>query len=321
MNESYEQHEETPATPLTHNKADGQSPGEILREARVAHDYSVEDLCAQTKLSGKSVRALEDNDFGALSQPVFARGYYRQCAKVLDIDTDRLMAAYTAWAGEPEVQSKPDSAVGVVPEDVTPRDWPVYGVIAAVVVVVLLAVIGIFALDSDEPENANATASGEVAVSDSENASPDSASGDTGGAGQTATSGNSASSGQTAAGGTATSRPTGGRNVNDTLGIEPPGDDNDSEAASEPAIPPNRLEMTFTGRSWVDVRDSSGARLLTGIYESGETREFDAEPPYKITLGFAPAVQMSIGGESVDVASQTTRGKTARMTVEARNGN
>ncbi|MDA3920696.1 MAG: DUF4115 domain-containing protein [Salinisphaera sp.] len=91
---------------LRHNKADGQSPGEMLRDGRRAHDYSVEDLCAQTKLSPKTVKALEDNDFEALSQPVFARGYYRQCAKVLDLDAERLMRAYSVWAGEPPVKSQ-----------------------------------------------------------------------------------------------------------------------------------------------------------------------------------------------------------------------
>ncbi len=110
---------------LTRNKSDGLTPGEILREGRLAHDYTVEDLCAQTKLSHHTVEALEENDFQSLSQPVFARGYYRQCAKVLDLDIDRLMAAYTEIVGDapkPRIDHRSVGA-GVIPMDVTPGAW------------------------------------------------------------------------------------------------------------------------------------------------------------------------------------------------------
>src|SRR5690625_4149762 len=83
--------EEAVAQGLVANKAERQTPGEMLREARISHDYSVADLCAQTMLSKRTIEALEDNSFEALSQPVFARGYYRKCAKVLGMDADALM--------------------------------------------------------------------------------------------------------------------------------------------------------------------------------------------------------------------------------------
>src|SRR5699024_9302040 len=86
--------DEVVAQGLTANKAADQTPGQILREARLAREYSMADLCGLTMLPKRTVEALEDDDFEVLAQPVFVRGYYRKCAKVLEIDPEPLLTAY-----------------------------------------------------------------------------------------------------------------------------------------------------------------------------------------------------------------------------------
>ena len=334
MTDSSDEYDYVQASQLTRNKADGQSPGEMLREARLAHDYSVVDLCAQTKLSPRAINALEDNDFKALSQPVFTRGYYRQCAKVLDIDTDRLMAAYAAWGGESAPQAASPTGLDVVPEDVTPGGWRSMGLIGGLIL--LLVAIGAVVMlmpGADLPDENSDMDAPAVTQSDTGGESIDSTAPPAGAPegtdtsdatdtsrydSDTGTADNDANaSGQTAA--ESSTRRTGGRNVNDTLGRNAAQDDD--AAPSEPATPevdPAHLVLTFTGRSWVDVRDASGARLLTGIYETGETHALDGKPPYKITLGYAPGVEMTIGGQAVDIDASTTGNATARLTVDAR---
>jgi len=335
MTDSSDEHENeyeydyVQASQLTRNKADGQSPGEMLREARLAHDYSVVDLCAQTKLSPRAINALEDNDFKALSQPVFTRGYYRQCAKVLDIDTDRLMAAYAAWGGESAPQAASPTGVDVVPEDVTPGSWRSMGLIGGLIL--LLVIIGAVVMlmpGADLPDENSAMDAPAVAQSDTGGESIDStappagapAGGGTSSADRaTGTADSDADASEQTNPASSSTRRTGGRNVNDTLGRNAAQDDD--AAPSEPATPevdPAHLVLTFTGRSWVDVRDASGARLLTGIYETGETHALDGKPPYKITLGYAPGVEMTIGGQAVDIDASTTGNATARLTVDAR---
>ncbi|GAB3670107.1 helix-turn-helix domain-containing protein [Salinisphaera aquimarina] len=328
MNDSSDDYEELQSTNLTQNKADGQTPGEILREARLANDYSVEDLCAQTKLSAKTVHALEDNDFDALSQPVFARGYYRQCAKVLGIDSDRLMAAYGASGGasSPRAMGAP-TFVNVVPQDVTPGRWRSLGLIVAVLVL-LVAIGAIFLLmpSAQLPDENSGSGNNTVVLSSDSSAGSGSADTGTDAASSTSTpdvAGNDADSDDSGQASVSGQRQ-GGRNVNETLGLNPNANtpDNAAQAApAEPQVDPNHLTVNFTDRSWVDIRDANGARLLTGIYEAGEKRDFDGTPPYKITLGFAPGVKLSIGGEPVDVAAQTTGNSTARLTVAARSDN
>src|SRR5699024_3507737 len=123
--------EEAVAQGLIANKAEQQTPGEMLREARIGHGYSVADLCAQTMLSKHTVEALEDNRFEDLSQPVFARGYYRKCGKVLDMDADALMAAYAASGGARTATTADAiaSPVHIVPADVTPDRRRTFGTV------------------------------------------------------------------------------------------------------------------------------------------------------------------------------------------------
>ncbi|RJS92325.1 RodZ domain-containing protein [Salinisphaera sp. Q1T1-3] len=331
--------EEDPATTgLSHNKADGVSPGEILREARLAHEYSIDDLCAQTKLSPKTVAALEDNDFQALSQPVFARGYYRQCAKVLDIDLDRMMRAYSAWAGPTAgAHTASPSHVNVIPQDVTPsgsRFGRLFLLLAIVVVAILVA---LYFVPSNPVTSGASDSNEETTVQTEADTQPD-----TTGQQSSAAENTPAESGADdgIAGGNTpdvvgsgnnqprTGQTTGGRNVNQTLGIQPPGGDNSSgpdenggnTQQTTPSVPPNRLVLNFNKRSWVRVTDANGNRLASGIFESGQTQTFNGEPPYEVRLGFAPGVKVTIGGQPVDVASQTNGSSVATLSVAAPSG-
>ncbi|KEZ75845.1 helix-turn-helix domain-containing protein [Salinisphaera hydrothermalis] len=344
--------EEATSPGLTRNKSDGQTPGEILREGRLAHDYSVDDLCAQTKLSAHTVEALEDNDFQSLSQPVFARGYYRQCAKVLDLDVERIMAAYTAIAGEapkPKIDHGTIGA-GIIPQDVTPGGgFRFRGLFILLLIVVVVIAVVVFVLPSSGVPGAitgsndsnNADQSSQSTTTFEFNSSSDDSSGNNNGDGSTA----SATGAGAASGGSDTTAPStpdvvgnssgqastgqqsGGRNVNKTLGInpsngsgaQPASSDNTAQQPSQPSVPPNRLVLKFSKRSWVRVTDANGDRMASGIFKPGDTKEFNGKPPYKITLGYAPGVKVSIGGQPVDVAGQTSGGGIAHLTVDAAN--
>ena len=314
---------------LSENKASTVSPGEILREARLAHDYSVEDLCAQTKLGAKTVRALEDNDFQALSQPVFARGYYRQCAKVLDIDVERISRAYAAWAGEPE-KTAPGSVsnVNIIAQDVTPGGsrfgWLWLLLVIAAVAIAILLLMSPGSDDGAEGDEPVATASTATPDSSSnedagattpDNAAPQSGADRKNGSTDDDTAGNAAEgngapvarTGETAS----------GRNVNQSLGITPPNEQGDNASASKekatPDVPANRLELSFEKRSWVRVTDADGNRLASGIFEAGQTETYEGAAPYQLRLGFAPGVKVSIGGTTVDVAAQTDGSRVANI--------
>ena len=72
------------------------SPGSLLRQARERAGIGADDLAGQLKLAKSTLEALERDDFAALSEPVYVRGYYRKIAKVLAVPEADLIDAYNA---------------------------------------------------------------------------------------------------------------------------------------------------------------------------------------------------------------------------------
>lgn len=292
----------------THDQRDGESdagdapdprmsPGERLRRAREDKGLSLDELAAQTLLSRSTLVALEENDFERLSQPVFVRGYYRKCAKVLDLPEDELMTAYAEYTGVPGPRPASPGQVDVIPQDVTPRSWRALSLLLTVVlVVVALAAVWWLVprltggLSGDTTTPAVESEAFERSVL------------------------------QPPAGGDASEPEDGtdGESAPDTSetvreAAPAPAPDTETAAAAESA----RLELRFEARSWVEVRDATGARLLEGILPAGSERTLDGEPPYQVSLGNAPAVELRLGGQPVDFSDRIRDNNTVRLTLPA----
>src|SRR5699024_1314901 len=104
----------------------------------------VQDLCGLTMLSRHAVEALEDNRYEELPQPVFVRGYYRKCAKTLDIDADRLLRAYAASGGASAVATSAPAGgrIRVVPADVTPTRRRSFGFVLLILILIVAGLAG-----------------------------------------------------------------------------------------------------------------------------------------------------------------------------------
>lgn len=66
--------------------------GAHLRSAREARGLAIEQVAARLRLMKRQVAAMESGDFAALGQPVFARGFVRNYAKMLGLDAEGLVA-------------------------------------------------------------------------------------------------------------------------------------------------------------------------------------------------------------------------------------
>lgn len=80
------------------------SPGALVRQARERAGVAADELATQIKLAKNTLDALERDDFAALSEPVYVRGYYRKIAKVLPVSEAELLAAYNACAAPARVR-------------------------------------------------------------------------------------------------------------------------------------------------------------------------------------------------------------------------
>jgi len=74
------------ADPLQDADDDYPSPGRFVREQRVRRGWSLEQLAAATKVPRSSLGALEDDRYEALPGPVFVKGFFKCCARALELD-------------------------------------------------------------------------------------------------------------------------------------------------------------------------------------------------------------------------------------------
>jgi cytoskeleton protein RodZ len=112
------------------------SLGAQLKAARESQQLSIEELAAELRIGGESLRALEEERCDALGAPVFAKGYLKQYGARLGLNVAELAAGF---------DSLPASAVVVAPyRSIKLRDdrqiagWIIGGLALALVVVFLL---------------------------------------------------------------------------------------------------------------------------------------------------------------------------------------
>ncbi|MDD1784182.1 cytoskeleton protein RodZ [Enterovibrio sp. ZSDZ35] len=90
-----------------------------------------------------------------------------------------------------------------------------------------------------------------------------------------------------------------------------------SETPTAPTETPTdspALVLSFDGDCWVDVRDASGKRLLTGIKSAGQSVELTGKAPFKLVLGAPSAVELVYNGEKVDLSGYPS-GRVARLSL------
>src|SRR5438093_13633078 len=75
--------------------------GEQLRAQRERKGITLEQAAGDTRIREKFLKALEDGDYQALPGPVYTRGFLRNYAEYLDLETDELVMLYHHESGRP----------------------------------------------------------------------------------------------------------------------------------------------------------------------------------------------------------------------------
>ena len=80
----------------------------------------------------------------------------------------------------------------------------------------------------------------------------------------------------------------------------------------------NDVVLEFSGDCWTDIRDSSGSFKLLGVIKGGAKHVLEGNPPYKMVLGNAAAVSITVGGSAYDL-SPHIQGNVARFSLNPGN--
>jgi cytoskeletal protein RodZ len=119
--------------------------GPALRRARTIRAISQDDAARDMKLRVEQLRALEDEDFGALGGEVYARAVLRTYAQYLGLNADKVITVYGRHAAEPP-PPEPPGKLGRVERAIAAtrvRDNQRFLLIAAAVVLLSLIAVGL----------------------------------------------------------------------------------------------------------------------------------------------------------------------------------
>ena len=283
------------------------TPGERIRTARERTGLTLEKLAQQLRLDLSTVEALEADAYERLTAPLFARGYLRNVAKVLDLDETRLIERYDRLIAD---DAPPELSRVSRPEDASPvtgRAIQIGSAAVAVLTLVLAFAWWQSEQGTDDPVAVVPQSEPGPAAPASEPASPPAS--------------------------------VDGFGIDDlsdaTLGFAPrpeaePARDFDGaivapaapeeEGAQQDTAGMDRVEdattLTLTPKAdaWIEVTDGSGRRLYYATAPGGERIDLDGDPPFDLTIGNAEYVRVSYRGKEVPLGEVSNAG-VARLTV------
>ena len=306
-------------------KGGGLGLGERLRSARKARAVSLERIAEELNLDESIVSALEEERFDELGAPVFVRGHLKAYAKLVGLPQDVVLEGYRK--GEPVEPAVPP-VERPVRRSVTVN--PVVLGFSALVMLVGVVLTVYVMQDDDAPASSVVTAlpdeTSETGARESAQVDPPSATAIAQPARPVTdaadTSGVTAS--EIAADPVepvvAVSDP-----VVPEIGVEPETTAAepatvDPEPVTAPAVLPRpdvvRLSLHFKEESWVEISDAN-KRLLFGLQREGRRRELAGEPPFKLLIGNASGVELSVNDQPYSVPTSGVNGKVARFEIRA----
>jgi cytoskeleton protein RodZ len=280
--------DETPSSPIPAEPAPAPappSPGTLIRQARERKRFSIEDLALQTKLSRATVDALERDDFGALLEPVYVRGYYRKCAKILDLSEEALIGAYNRRVGP--MAPRTPAKIRLSANTEAGGGWiaRLIGTLLVLAAIGLGAVLWFLREDPIPAQAPPATTPTPTAVIASPTPEPVSAVG-------------------AAAAAEAPSVPS------PSVTPAPAAEESGAEVAGE-----GRISLRFTQTSWARINDATGKTLVNGLMDAGQQQVVRGALPLSVFLGNAPGVELRFNGEPVSLAPFTQGNNIARFNL------
>ncbi|WP_437613518.1 cytoskeleton protein RodZ [Erwinia sp. V71] len=90
-----------------------------------------------------------------------------------------------------------------------------------------------------------------------------------------------------------------------------------SADVAAPAVDPNAVIMDFNADCWLEVTDSAGKKLFSGMQRSGGKLSLAGTAPYRLKIGAPAAVQIQYQGQPVDLSRFVRSNQVARLTLGA----
>jgi cytoskeleton protein RodZ len=267
--------------------------GAQLRAAREARNISLADAAQSLKLGPRQVEALEAEDWTALPGNTMIRGFVRNYARLLNIDSDALMrgldAAQLQQTLQLDISAGTSASLPQAGSRVERRDY-----LAALGGLLLLglAVLAYFYVPADLWQDKLTGLLGRgTAQAPAEPPVPPPT---------VVAEPNKAAVGESV---TVLATP------HATLLSDAPVPARPAGAAG------GGLKLSFARPAWVEVRDGRGQIVFAEMSPAGSQREIDGLPPFSLVVGNAAHVTLEYRGRMIALAPRS-KDDVARLTVE-----
>jgi len=290
-------------------------PGNQLRAERESLGVTVREVADTLNLSITVVQALEADDYERLPGTVFARGYIRAYARLLELDPAPLLERYPGQG--PGIEVHPVVNESGIAEWIRRRPGLVLSVLALVLVGALAGVAALIwpeeGIESlwrsvDSPTVAVPPADTEAGdwqwqnqeagsePQGSTEAAQAAGVGAASGTGTGATDSTASAIGADAATGSVEGPVVQGTPLEGATGAA-------AQRITETGD--QRLQLEFSADSWVEIRNPEGRVLYSNLNEAGTSLELVGQGPFRILLGYAPGVTLAFQGEPVALGPHT----------------
>jgi cytoskeleton protein RodZ len=260
-------------------------PGRRLREAREARGLSLADAANALKFSPRQIAALEADDYAGLQGATFVRGFVRSYARFLKQAPEPLLAMLDAGTALPTAEVRaPEDTGAAMPQ---PGERRLSAWVAGAIVLVVIAA-SLIAWHLVSPESAPSLPR-ELPLTKTERTA------------QPAEK--------------AVVQPPAPR-IEAAVPVDAPG--NPPVAAPAATVLPSdmrQLVLTFSDKSWVEIKDGSQRVILSGEFPGGDRQVANGKPPFQLWVGRASAVRVQDGGREIDLKPHA-RDEVARLTVD-----
>lgn len=280
--------------PIAGGEGAAMAPGERLAQARQSQNLTTAEVARQLKLSVWQVEALEAGLYRRLPGPIFVRGFIRNYARLVKLDSDELLrAARDSILLTPSRPEVPSSQNIPFPTRAASR-WPAVGM--AVIVVVVGALVG-YEFYWNETDTAvtppNKAAVPSVAVQAKPIPSPAKPEADR-------ISQQIAGDPRVDLPGTGTAAAMARRDETQAAATSPL-----AELDRLPKPGERQVSLVFGGESWVEIRDRNERIIFSQLNRPGTRQFVFGLPPFSIVVGNAHDVQLTYDERPVDLAPYT----------------
>ena len=276
-----------------------QSVGQLLQEARLSRGLRVEDVAQHLRMSVRQITALEGDDYGKLSGGTFLRGFVRNYAKLVRIDSAPLLLLL------PPPQIIAPLAEKIPFQESQKSVWRRLIVVGVSVAALLLLVYEIYqGNETAQQPVARATVAPEIKVEpvaeQLESELPN----------------------------LTLSSDIAPESVLQEVAVVEPVSSNPSAQQREKIVPvvaapdlvgkgEGVLRFTFAGESWVEINDGAGKMILSQLNPTDSQLVIRGKVPLYVVIGNAANVKLVYNNKLINLVQHTnTKGGVARLSLE-----